>query len=69
MKARTLLQSQQHGISTCQTTFEYNQQLCRKKEGMVGTTRPQRHSRDKVLNGAESGWVPQPDCLETPSTT
>eukprot|EP00983_Pelagomonas_calceolata_P045832 1139890-Pelagomonas_calceolata.AAC.2 len=35
-KTHTLLQSQQqHGTSTCKATFEYNQQLCRKKEGMV----------------------------------
>eukprot|EP00983_Pelagomonas_calceolata_P038339 1136771-Pelagomonas_calceolata.AAC.2 len=26
---------QQHGTSTCKATFGYNQQLCRKKEGMV----------------------------------
>eukprot|EP00983_Pelagomonas_calceolata_P052223 1142753-Pelagomonas_calceolata.AAC.1 len=58
------LQSQQHhGTSTCKATFEYNQQLCCRKESMEPCA-PEVFSRQ----GTVSGWTPQPDCLGTPST-
>eukprot|EP00983_Pelagomonas_calceolata_P127977 1161468-Pelagomonas_calceolata.AAC.9 len=54
-----------HGCSTRTARF-----TCLSGRGMAVPS-ARNHAPPEVLlrQGAESGWVPQPDCLETPSTT